>query len=156
MRARRGQRTRDEGYASVLVRPGRGQRTRDDGYASVLVRPRRGQRTRDDGYATVLVLGLMAVLIMIGGVVAAVSSVMVCRHRAEALADVAALAAAQHAREGTLRACGTARRLVVRQGGKLVSCRLDGLDAVVVVGVRPQGRAASLGLALGRARAGRR
>jgi secretion/DNA translocation related TadE-like protein len=75
---------------------------------------------------------------------------------AEAVADVAALAAARHAREGQLLACWTARRLAGSQGARVESCRLDGLDAVVVVQVRPPGRAGSFGVVRGRARAGRR
>jgi secretion/DNA translocation related TadE-like protein len=111
---------------------------------------------RDDGYGTVITLGLIAVLLMITGVLATAGTVVVARHRAEAVADVAALAAARHAREGQLLACGAARRLARQQGARVESCRLDGLDAVVVVQVRPPGRAGSFGVARGRARAGRR
>jgi secretion/DNA translocation related TadE-like protein len=104
----------------------------------------------------VITVALMAVLILVAGVLAAAGSVVVSRHRAEAVADVAALAAAQHAERGPLVACAAAWVLVKQQAATLESCRLDGLDAVVVVGVRPPGRAASLGLVRGRARAGRR
>ena len=110
----------------------------------------------DQGYATVIVLGLMAVLLLIAGVLAAAGSVVLARHRAEAVADLAALAAAQNAGRGSLLACGAARLLVRQHHASLVSCRLDQLDAVVVVAVRPPGRAGSFGLAQGRARAGRR
>jgi secretion/DNA translocation related TadE-like protein len=110
----------------------------------------------EDGYSTVITLGFIAVLLMITGVLAAAGTVVVARHRAEAVADVAALSAAQHARQGVVAACLAAGLLVREHHAQLVSCRLDGLDAVVVVGVRPPGRAGDLGTVRGRARAGRR
>jgi secretion/DNA translocation related TadE-like protein len=120
------------------------------------VRRPRDTEPGDAGYATLIVVGLMAVLITVAGVLAAAGAVVAARHRAEAVADVAALAAAQHARQGELPACAVAAVVIKKNDGEFVSCRLDQLDAVVVVGVRPPGRAASLGLVKGRARAGHR
>jgi secretion/DNA translocation related TadE-like protein len=104
----------------------------------------------------VLVLGFVTVLLAMGGVVATVAVAAVTRHRVETVADVAALAAAGRALEGEQAACDEARRLTEAHDVQLVSCRLDGLDAVVDVGVRPPGRLGGLGLVHGRARAGRR
>jgi len=116
------------------------------------VRRRRG----DAGFGTVFAMGLVLVVLSLGGLVATVAAVGVSRHRAEATADLAALAAAQHVLEGVDRACSAARHVVQEQGGRLLYCRLDGLDAIVVVGVAAPGRAGSFGLVRGRARAGRR
>jgi secretion/DNA translocation related TadE-like protein len=111
---------------------------------------------RDGGYSTVLAVGLILVILTMGGLVATLGGITVARHRAEATADLAALAVAKHALEGQDGACAAARRLVAKQGATLLECRLDGLDAVVVVAVVPPGRAAAFGLVRGRARAGRR
>jgi secretion/DNA translocation related TadE-like protein len=111
---------------------------------------------RDEGSSTVLVLGFVAVLLAVGAVVVSVASLAATRHRAETAADVAALAAAGKALHGEPVACDEARRLAGAHGVRLLSCRLDGLDAVVEVGVRAPGRLGALGLVRGRARAGRR
>jgi secretion/DNA translocation related TadE-like protein len=111
---------------------------------------------RDEGSSTVLVLGFVTVLLLVGGLVASAASLVVTRHRAEAAADLAALAAAGRAFEGQLAACAAARHVAVAQGVRLLGCRLDGLDAVVEVGVRAPGRLGELGLVHGRAKAGRR
>ena len=108
------------------------------------------------GYATVVGLSLVFVVVSLGFLVATLGGVAATRHRAEAIADLSALAAAKHAVEGVDGACGAARRLVEEQGARLIECGLDGLDAIVVVGVAPPGRVASFGLVRGRARAGRR
>lgn len=110
----------------------------------------------DAGSSTVLGLALMLVLLAVGGVIGTIGVVSVTRHRAEATADLAALAAARHVFEGEQAACGAARRLAAEQGARLLDCRLEALDVVVVVGVRPPGRVASFGLVRGQARAGRR
>lgn len=111
---------------------------------------------QDEGSSTVFVLGLVTVLLFVGGLVATVASLAVTRHRAETAADLAALAAAGRAFEGRLAACAAARHVVEAQKGHLLTCRLDGLDAVVEVGVRPPGRLGELGLVHARAKAGRR
>ncbi len=122
------------------------------------MRARRHRRVRDgdDGFATILVLGLAMALLVLGGAIGAARTVDGSRHRAEAVADVAALAGAKHALEGERAACGAARRLVQEQRAVLLACRLDGLDTEVTVGVAPPGRLSSLGMVMGRARAGRR
>ncbi|WP_296143800.1 MULTISPECIES: Rv3654c family TadE-like protein [unclassified Pseudonocardia] len=96
--------------------------------------------------AAVLVLGLAVVGIDLGGAVLA-------RHRAEAAADLAALAAATDAALGQDAACARARTIAAGMGSTLRHCALDGWDALVEVGTP---RAAVFGdsEALGRARAG--
>jgi secretion/DNA translocation related TadE-like protein len=102
------------------------------------------------------VLGFVTVLLAVGGVVASVALAAVTRHRAETVADVAALAAAGKALNGEAVACVEARRIAAAHQVELLGCRLDGLDAVVEVGLRPPGRLRGLGLVHARARAGRR
>jgi secretion/DNA translocation related TadE-like protein len=104
----------------------------------------------------VLGLSLAMVFLAVAGAISALGAVSLTRHKAEAAADLVALAAAGHALEGTEAACAAARRLSEEQGATLVECRLEGLDAIVVVGVSPPGRLSSLGLVRGRARAGTR
>lgn len=110
----------------------------------------------DEGSSTVLVLGFVAVLLAVGGLVASLSLLAVTRHRAETVADVAALAAAAQALQGEAAACQAAVRAAELHDVRLVSCRLDGLDVQVSIAVRPPGRLGSLGLVHARARAGRR
>jgi secretion/DNA translocation related TadE-like protein len=110
----------------------------------------------DEGSSTVLVMGFMGVLLSVGAVVAGAASVVVTRHRAETAADVVALAAAAKVYEGKPAACAEARRLARAHEVQLLDCRLEGLDAVVDVGLRPPGRLSALGIVHGRARAGRR
>ncbi|MGD9987807.1 Rv3654c family TadE-like protein [Pseudonocardia sp.] len=113
----------------------------------------RARRSDDSGVATayaalaaVLVLGLAAVGIDLGGAVLA-------RHRAEAAADLAALAAASDAALGVEAACAHARAITAGMDSVLRRCVLDGWDAMVEVGTP---RAAVFGNAdaVGRARAG--
>jgi secretion/DNA translocation related TadE-like protein len=113
-------------------------------------------RRDDAGFSTVFGLAVAMVFLVVAGAVGALGTLSVVRHRAEATADLAALAAAKHALEGSQAACGAARRLAEEQGATLVECGLDGLDAVVVVAVVPPGRLGGLGALRGRARAGTR
>lgn len=109
---------------------------------------------RDGGFAAVVLLALTGVLVACAGLSVALASVAVARHQAAAAADLAALSAAVHAREGPERACAAARRTAVAQDAELTVCRLEGLDAVVEVSVRPAPVLERFGVAVGRARAG--
>jgi secretion/DNA translocation related TadE-like protein len=108
----------------------------------------------DSGIATVwaaiAVAALVAVLAAMLGLVAAVGG----RHRAEAAADLAALAAAVQAVRGETVACGRAGQVATGTGGRLVLCRVRGGVAEVEVEVAL--RIALLGgvTARSRARAG--
>ncbi|MGH3568894.1 MAG: Rv3654c family TadE-like protein [Pseudonocardia sp.] len=108
----------------------------------------------DAGVATVwaavavtAVLGLLLVGLDLGSVIAA-------RHRAEAAADLAALAAAGHAVHGEVPACARARRVVEQMGGRTSVCHLSGWDALVEVEIGVQSTTVAVGAAVGRARAG--
>ena len=111
-------------------------------------------RRDDRGFVTVAVVGLSLVLLAVSALVATLGSVAVARHRAAAAADLAALAAAAHALEGQATACAAARRVAASQASELRRCAVDGVTALVEVAVRPGGRLAGLGEAVGRARAG--
>lgn len=73
------------------------------------------------------------VVIMMGGI--RVGSAVVARHRAQAAADLAALAAAQRLPAGLTGACSSAEALAAAMGAVLEQCSVDGLDVVLSVGV---------------------
>ena len=109
---------------------------------------------RDDGLATVwaatavaVLLGVLAAMLDMAGAVAA-------RHRAEAAADLGALAAAGQAVRGTDVACARAAGVASGTGGRVVLCRLQGWDAVVEVEVAVRSSLLGTVTVRGRARAG--
>ena len=110
--------------------------------------------SRDDGSASVLVLPLLAVLSLVGTTTVSVGLALVTRHRADAAADLAALAAASRVLDGQAAACGSAREVAVDNRARLTSCTFEGDTAVVIVEVDAPGRLAALGPARTRARAG--
>jgi len=71
------------------------------------------------------------VAVTVGG--AHVGAAIVARHRAQAAADLAALAAAASIVEGEAHACARAVELARAMGTAAVSCSVDGLDVVVTV-----------------------
>lgn len=111
----------------------------------------------DRGNATVLTAiggaALLAVLIIALHIAGAV----IARHRAEAAADLAALAGAvalqSAAGSAAGAACQQAGRIAAANGGSLRSCEVSGLDLLVVVSVR-NAAVPAMGQAEGRARAG--
>lgn len=98
--------------------------------------------------AAFLVAALVGVAL--GGVW--IGSAVIARHRAQAAADLAALAAAQALAGGPAGACQAAQALAARMGAVLAQCRLDQLD--VIVTVRTESTARFGGSALASARAG--
>lgn len=85
----------------------------------------------------------MAVLLCVTGAGAYLGSVVVARHRAQAAADLAALAAAARLpSEGEL-ACARAAALAREMRTDDASCVVDDLDVVVTVRVAVLGGAAS-------------
>ncbi|MGI9000276.1 MAG: Rv3654c family TadE-like protein [Pseudonocardia sp.] len=108
----------------------------------------------DDGIATVwaaagvaIIMGALLVGLYLGGAIAA-------RHRAEAAADLAALAAAGLAVQGRDAACDRAGDIARAMGGEVTSCQLSGWDALVQVRVAVPMALVGADAALGRARAG--
>ena len=82
-------------------------------------------------WAAITVAALVAVLSAVLGLVGAVGG----RHRAEAAADLAALAAAGQAVRGEDEACRRAADVAAGSGGRVVLCRVRGAEAVVEVDV---------------------
>ena len=107
----------------------------------------------DTGSATVWVLATGVVLVLIAVTLAMAGAATVSRHRAQAAADLAALAGALRAWDGEPVACQRAADISARNGARLVECRLDGLDLVVAVEVVPT-QLVVIGVARGVARAG--
>ncbi|MEV8504321.1 Rv3654c family TadE-like protein [Actinoplanes sp. NPDC051475] len=87
----------------------------------------------DRGAGSVFVLAVGLVLVAGGVAGAAVGAARVGRHHARTAADLGALAGAVRAIEGLQPACGRAADLVSANGGRMVSCRLEGLEIVVEV-----------------------
>ncbi len=108
----------------------------------------------DRGSATVWSAMAMAALVAVTGVVLQLGAAVGARHRAEAAADLAALAAAAHAVEGPDAACATAAVVTGGMHVTLASCLLEGWDAVVEVDAVGPAPIAALGSAHARARAG--
>jgi secretion/DNA translocation related TadE-like protein len=104
-------------------------------------RPGRGD---DQGSATVWSLGIVAVLLALFATGLLLVQAVVLRHRAGAAADLAALAAADHALDGPERACALAAEVATAQGVRLTACAVTGEIADVVAdvgGVRVRSRA---------------
>ncbi len=79
---------------------------------------------------------------------------VITRHRAEAAADLAALAVAARAVLGTDAACADGRRVTDRMAVRMVACRLHGWEATVEVEAATGGVLAAFGGAQAAARAG--
>lgn len=108
----------------------------------------------DAGVATVWSATAIAAVMAVMLFGAQLGMAAAARHRAEAAADLAALAAAAHAVSGPTVACVHGRRVSDGMSATLASCRLAGWDAVVEVRVRSPVPLIGPGTAVGRARAG--
>jgi secretion/DNA translocation related TadE-like protein len=108
-------------------------------------------RTADSGAATVWAAISAAALLVVAAAVFSVGSMMLTRQRAAHTADLAALAAAGGADRGGQVACERANSVAVKAAVRLVTCRLDGWDALVEVEAAAPG---GLGVASAHARAG--
>lgn len=89
-------------------------------------------RADERGAATVIAVALIGVLVSFGFGCAGAGSVVVAHRRAQAAADLAALAAAG-ARERGEDSCAAARGIARRNGTRLSSCSVQGDDVVVGV-----------------------
>ncbi|NWJ71857.1 flp pilus-assembly TadE/G-like family protein [Pseudonocardia sp. ICBG1122] len=115
------------------------------------VPPHRGD---DAGVASVWAATAAAVLMLVGIVGVDLAAATRARHVASAAADLAALAAAGRSVDGTAAACGRAADLAARNGAELLTCRLDGWDALIETRVTWSGLLPLRGPARARARAG--
>jgi secretion/DNA translocation related TadE-like protein len=87
----------------------------------------------DRGSGTVWMLALIGLTWAVAVMAMTVGGVRAARHRAYAAADLAALAAASHAADGSRNACRVASRIARGSGGRLRSCLLRGRVSEVVV-----------------------
>ncbi|MEU8425295.1 Rv3654c family TadE-like protein [Micromonospora sp. NPDC048835] len=95
-----------------------------------------GRRQETDrGGATVILLAVGLVFVLVGTFGAAVAGAAMAAQRAAVAADLGALAGAVKALDGEVAACAFAGDIVVRNGARLIGCRLDGLDLLVTVEV---------------------
>jgi secretion/DNA translocation related TadE-like protein len=95
-------------------------------------------------------MAMVAVLLSITAVGAYLGAVLVARHRAQAAADLAALAAAARLPAGVEAACNRATVVAHEMRAGDARCTVDGLDVVVTIRVR----VAFAGVARADARAG--
>ncbi|MBC3988296.1 flp pilus-assembly TadE/G-like family protein [Streptomyces sp. AC563] len=93
--------------------------------------------------ATIWVAVAASALCVVFAVVLTMGAVVVARHRAGGAADLAALAAADHALEGERVACDLAERVARAQGARVVECVVRGEIADLVAEV-PTARATSV------------
>lgn len=113
--------------------------------------------TSDDpeaGYATVWAAAVLAVLLGLAMVGIQLGMAISTRHRVEAAADLAALAAAGHIGEGESAACGRAAWVAERMSARLVACRVSGWEVRAELEARGAGLPALSGDVRARARAG--
>lgn len=104
----------------------------------------------DRGSATVLAVAMVAVLLCVTGAGAYLGSAVVARHRAQAAADLASLAAAARLPSGLAAACARATLVARAMRVEHAQCRVVDLDVVVTVEVA----VAFAGVATATARAG--
>lgn len=100
--------------------------------------------------ATVLAVAMVAVLLCVTGAGAYLGSAVVARHRAQAAADLASLAAAARLPSGLAAACARATLVARAMRVEHAQCRVVDLDVVVTVEVA----VAFAGVATATARAG--
>jgi len=106
------------------------------------------------GSATLAGAGMIMAVLALFMIGLQLGSVVTARHRAEASADLAALASAAQALAGPEAACRSAAKVAERMSTTLTSCELQGWNATVRVSARPSGLAERFGVANATARAG--
>ncbi len=111
------------------------------------------RRTGEDGAAVALSVGLVGVLLAVALGAAVAASLVDGHRRAQASADLAALAGAQALQRGE-DGCPAAERIAVRNRTRLVSCDVAGAELTVVVAVDPGKQLPGIGPLPARARAG--
>ncbi|WP_329316104.1 Rv3654c family TadE-like protein [Streptomyces sp. NBC_01262] len=92
---------------------------------------------RDRGSATVWGVLLTTLLCAAAAAFLTLGHALASRHRAGAAADLAALAAADHALDGQAAACALAARVAAAQGARLVRCAVVGEVADLTTAVGP-------------------
>jgi secretion/DNA translocation related TadE-like protein len=110
---------------------------------------------RDEhGAASVVALAMLAVLLTVTVVVVHLGAATVARHRAQAAADLGALAAAVRLADGMGAACAAADAVINAMGAGSGGCSVQGLDVVIAVEVPVSIGSWGTGQAVASARAG--
>jgi secretion/DNA translocation related TadE-like protein len=110
-------------------------------------------RRSEDGVATVLSISLAGILVVVALLGGAVVGLVDAHRRAEAAADLAALAGAGALTQGA-DPCAAAATIAGRNGGHVVSCRTAARTVAVVVAVAAPGALGAMPPLQARARAG--
>ncbi|QCQ93494.1 Rv3654c family TadE-like protein [Rhodococcus sp. SGAir0479] len=113
----------------------------------------RGWRDESGG-ATVLACFALAGLVAVTAVLLHLGGAVAARHRAQAAADLGALAAAQALAEGSESACAAAESVARRMRVAVGECSVEGWDVVVSTEAPTGSKALQLGPARAVARAG--
>ncbi|GAA4875832.1 Rv3654c family TadE-like protein [Actinomycetospora straminea] len=108
----------------------------------------------DAGAATVLAAAAVGVLVLLLGLGLQLGAATLARHRAEAAADLAALAGAREAVRGADVACARAGDVAQRNDARLLACSVEGWSVIVSTATRCGCLPSVSGDATGRARAG--
>lgn len=99
--------------------------------------PRRSRRPNpasdERGAASLIAVAAVAVLVAVTSGLAQVESAVAARHRAQAGADLAVLAAAGQIASGVESACGKAELVAREMKTTMTDCVADGLEVVVHV-----------------------
>ena len=108
-------------------------------------------RRGDEGFATLFAAFLAIMLCLLAGVSAALGEMVITRQQAGSAADLAALSAADAVLAGAsdAQACAAADEAASAALASIVSCRIDGADAVIEVARRAPPSVASLMSAAG-------
>lgn len=102
------------------------------------VDPQRGGAA-ERGAGTVLVLGSFALVVLTAALAVLVGQAATIRHRADAAADLAALAAARAGADNVPLPCRAARVVAERNDARVTACAVTGGDARVSVVVTGSG-----------------
>jgi secretion/DNA translocation related TadE-like protein len=105
------------------------------------------------GAATVFAVACLAVLLLIGSALGVVAALVRAHRAAQAAADLGALAAATSLARGR-DPCGEAAVIAAANGAALISCEIQGRDALVTVGVEGPRWLGQIGDLTAEARAG--
>lgn len=108
----------------------------------------------DDGAAGLAAVAVIALVVAVAVGIGGVGAAVLARHRAQAAADLAALAAAARVAAGYETACAQAHSVAAAMRADVVGCVLYGLDVVVEVRTVVGTGAWALGPARAAARAG--
>ncbi|MBM0123816.1 Rv3654c family TadE-like protein [Pimelobacter simplex] len=87
------------------------------------------------GAATVLAVTLAGVLLLVGAATGVVGAIVVAHRRAQAAADLAALAGAVAVGHSGRDPCAAAAGVAQANGAVLATCQVDGADVLVEVRV---------------------